>query len=108
MAPFPDPAPVLPQDEKSAFTWDQLVVIWQVIGRLVRGGVPARVHFVDGAFSPREAGLKGDDTSATSFLISMQEELEPYFDPASAISPIDRSLVKALYEPLYQALRDMN
>ncbi|SIM53460.1 signal recognition particle [Micromonospora cremea] len=98
----------LPQDEKSAFTWDQLVVIWQVIGRLVRGGVPARVHFVDGAFSPREAGLKGDDTPATSLLISMRQELEPYFDPASAISPIDRSLVRALYEPLYQALRDMN
>lgn len=98
----------LPPDEKSAFTWDQLVVIWQVIGRLVRGGVPARVYFVDGAFSPREAGLAGDDTPATSLLASMLNELAPYFDEESTASPIDRSLVEALYDPLYRALRAMD
>ncbi|MFV2022637.1 signal recognition particle [Micromonospora sp. LOL_023] len=98
----------LPPDEKSAFTWDQLVVIWQVIGRLVRGGVAARVYFVDGAFSPREAGFTGDDTPATSLLASMLHELAPYFDPESAQTAIDRSLVQALYDPLYRALRDMN
>lgn len=98
----------LPPDEKSAFTWDQLVVIWQVIGRLVRGGVAARVYFVDGAFSPREAGFTGDDTPATSLLASMLHELAPYFDPESAQTAIDRSLVQALYGPLYRALRDMN
>ncbi|MEV6931438.1 signal recognition particle [Dactylosporangium sp. NPDC051485] len=98
----------LPPDEKSAFTWDQLVVIWQVIGRLVRGGVAARVYFVDGAFSPREAGLSGDDTPATSLLTSMLHELKPYFESDSSISPIDRSLVDALYDPLYRALRDMD
>ena len=42
----------LPPDEKVSVTWDQLVVMWQVIGRLVRGGVPARVVFVDAAFAP--------------------------------------------------------
>ena len=98
----------LPPDEKTAFTWDQLVVIWQVIGRLVRGGVAARVYFVDGAFAPREAGFTGDDTPATSLLASMLHELAPYFDPESAQSAIDRSLVQALYDPLYRALRDMN
>jgi hypothetical protein len=98
----------LPPDEKSAFTWDQLVVIWQVIGRLVRGGVAARVYFVDGAFSPREAGFTGDDTPATSLLASMLHELTPYFDDDSATSPIDRSLVEALYDPLYRALRAMD
>ncbi|WP_285598530.1 hypothetical protein [Kineosporia sp. NBRC 101731] len=97
----------LPDTEKSAFTWDQLVVIWQVIGRLVRGGVAARVYFVDGAFSPREARLSGEDTPATSLLLSMLEELKPYFDPESTKSPIDRSLVNALYDPLYRALNDM-
>jgi hypothetical protein len=98
----------LPPDEKSAFTWDQLVVIWQVIGRLVRGGVAARVYFVDGAFSPRESGFIGDDTPSTSLLLSMLDELAPYFDPDSPKSAIDRSLVEALYDPLYRALRDMN
>lgn len=98
----------LPEDEKVSFTWDQLVVMWQVIGRLVRGGVPARVVFVDAAFSPREAGLQAVDTPATSLLASMRSVLEPYFDPHSPEPPIDKSLVEALYEPLYRALTDMD
>jgi hypothetical protein len=38
----------------------------------------------------------------------MLHELQPYFEPGSGIDPIDRSLVRALYEPLYLALRDMS
>jgi hypothetical protein len=37
----------LPDAERDAVTWSQLVTIWQVIGRLVRGGSPARVFFCD-------------------------------------------------------------
>jgi hypothetical protein len=97
----------LPEDEKLSFTWDQLVVMWQVIGRLVRGGVPARVVFVDAAFSPREAGLTAVDTPATSLLLSMRQVLSPYFtgDPSTGL--VDRSLVRYLYEPLYQALANL-
>jgi hypothetical protein len=103
----------LRDNEKSAFTWDQLVVMWQVIGRLVRGGVPARVVFVDAAFSPREAGFQAIDTPDTSLLASMREVLDPYFDadapadPDREPAPIDKSLVRELYEPLYRALADM-
>ncbi|WP_329584610.1 signal recognition particle [Kitasatospora sp. NBC_01250] len=98
----------LPAAEKTAFTWDQLVVMWQVIGRLVRGGVPARVVFVDAAFSPREAGLNAVDTPTTGLLASMCELLAPYFNDQSTVPAIERSLVKALYEPLYRALADMD
>ncbi len=94
----------LEPDEKAAFTWDQLVVMWQVIGRLVRGGVAARVVFVDAAFSPLEAGLVASDTPATSLLLSMRQVLAPYFTDDPTTSPLDRSLVTALYEPLYTAL----
>jgi hypothetical protein len=100
----------LPEKEKRAFTWDQLVVIWQVIGRLVRGGVPARAIFIDAAFSPKEAGLDGKiapDTPETSLLRSMHAVLAPYFDAAPPAQPLDRSLVEALYEPLYLALAAM-
>ncbi|MFI0774663.1 signal recognition particle [Streptomyces sp. NPDC021212] len=99
----------LREDEKTAFTWDQLVVMWQVIGRLVRGGVPARVVFVDAAFSPREAGFHATDTPETSLLASAREVLAPYFDsdPDSELTPVDKSLVQELYEPLYRALADM-
>ncbi|MCT2584649.1 pPIWI_RE_Z domain-containing protein [Actinophytocola gossypii] len=94
--------------EKISFTWDQLVVMWQVIGRLVRGGVDARVVCVDAAFAPRQAGFEAVDTPETSLLASMRAVLEPYFVDDPATTPLDRSLVHALYEPLYQALADLD
>jgi hypothetical protein len=99
----------LKPEEKVAFTWDQLVVMWQVIGRLVRGGVPARVVFVDAAFFPREAGLIAADTPDTSLLLSMRNVLDPYFAGApEETRPADRSLVRFLYGPLYQALSGLS
>lgn len=98
----------LTPDEKISFTWDQLVVMWQVIGRLVRGGVPARVICVDAAFAPRQAGFHAIDTPATSLLASMRAVLDPYFTAHPTTAPLDRSLVHALYEPLYQALGDLD
>ncbi|WP_112490013.1 pPIWI_RE_Z domain-containing protein [Streptomyces bacillaris] len=107
----------LSDDEKVSFTWDQLVVIWQVIGRLVRGGVPARVVFVDAPFATRAAAGKSvPDTWRTSLLLAMRHVLDPYLTPSpdnaptpdgSPVTPLDRALVKALYEPLYTALTDI-
>lgn len=97
----------LPRDEQEAFTWDQLVVMWQVIGRLVRGGVPARVVFVDAAFAPRRASLSGSDTPSTSLLDSMHDVLRPYFEPDSGVRAADRDIVEMLYRPFYQALDRM-
>lgn len=98
----------LTPDEKISFTWDQLVVMWQVIGRLVRGGVPARVVCIDAAFAPRQAGFHAVDTPTTSLLVSMRAVLEPYFTSDPATTPLDCSLARALYEPLYQALADLD
>ena len=74
----------------------------------MRGGVPARAVFVDAAFSPNEAGLTATDTPATSLLLSMRSVLEPYFTGDPPATEIDRSLVGALYEPLYRALADID
>lgn len=99
----------LGEEEKASFTWDQLVVIWQVIGRLVRGGVPARVVFVDAPFAERMArGLTGD-TAETSLLASMLQVLAPYCGDSEPLSgspvpALDRVLVTTLYKPLYTAL----
>ncbi|KIH97640.1 signal recognition particle [Streptomonospora alba] len=98
----------LPEDEKTAFTWDQLVVIWQVIGRLVRGGVPARAVFVDAAFFPQEAAHRGEDTPRTGLLAGMHAVLGHYFNETSDAAAIDRSLVEALYEPLFTALSEID
>ncbi|MFF0967460.1 pPIWI_RE_Z domain-containing protein [Streptomyces sp. NPDC003703] len=104
----------LNEEEKISFTWDQLVVIWQVIGRLVRGGVPARVVFVDAPFASRAAARKKlPDTWHTSLLLAMRHVLDPYLAPSpgdattadgTPVTALDRALVKALYEPLHAAL----
>ncbi|WDT54191.1 pPIWI_RE_Z domain-containing protein [Streptomyces sp. G7(2002)] len=103
--------------EKTSFAWDQLVTIWQVIGRLVRGGVPARVVFVDAAFAPALAEAGAPPTAATrsgrrrnddGLLIKLRDVLAPYFDdetaPESFPDPADPALVRTLYHPLYDAL----
>ncbi len=114
--------------EKESFAWDQMVTIWQVIGRLVRGGVPARVVFMDAAFAPalaestapppapptapaakprRSRRRRTDD----GLLIKLRSVLAPYFEapadpagPQAFANPADPALVRTLYHPLYQAL----
>ncbi|MCQ8831732.1 hypothetical protein [Streptomyces malaysiensis] len=103
--------------EKESFAWDQLVTIWQVIGRLVRGGVPARVVFVDAAFAPRLAAAQARSLPANrrprwlddpGLLIRLRDVLATYFAPDSDTGvfpdPADPSLVRLLYRPLYEAL----
>ncbi|MFJ6102452.1 hypothetical protein ACIQHY_15800 [Streptomyces sp. NPDC092359] len=103
-------------DERHRVTWDMLVLMWQVIGRLVRGGVPARVVFVDAAFAPnRGAATRGPgtpenevpvwrpDTPETSLLHSMLEVLDPYFEP-DAKPAEERFIAQALYGPLRSML----
>lgn len=110
--------------EQTSFAWDQMVTIWQVIGRLVRGGVPARVVFVDAAFAPALAEARSptlDPITETAgrrrrradegLLAKLHQVLAPYFDPANDPetfpSPADPALVRTLYEPLYDALTQL-
>ncbi|MBW8485564.1 hypothetical protein [Actinomadura parmotrematis] len=97
----------LPAWEKDVFAWDQLVTLWQVIGRLVRGGVPARVVFVDAAFAPATA-RRGDGGPVTDGLLeSLHRVLGPYFAAPGGRTfddPADPAVARLLYEPLYNAL----
>ncbi|MFJ2198467.1 hypothetical protein [Streptomyces violaceusniger] len=107
----------LSEREKRSFTWDQLVTIWQVIGRLVRGGVPARVVFVDARFAPKTAKALAPGVQSSALpredglLTGLRDVLAPYFDPAVPASswpdPGDPAVARLLYEPLYAALRDI-
>ncbi|WP_086661854.1 hypothetical protein [Lentzea kentuckyensis] len=90
-------------DDKDGMTWSQLVGIWQVIGRLVRGGCPAEVYFCDAKFAPRLMGLRSDeDDTDISLIAGMRSVLAPYFDKPS--TDPDTHLVELLYEPLHHAL----
>ncbi|MDW8145208.1 MAG: hypothetical protein RMJ48_02745 [Roseiflexaceae bacterium] len=99
----------LDADDRRAITWTQLVTIWQVIGRLVRGGSPAKVFFCDAAFAPKTAAMSEEpDAPETSLLSSMRTVLRPYFSPDDQSVPeSDRILVQALYGPFYTALEKM-
>ncbi|MFF3995125.1 hypothetical protein ACFYX8_17740 [Streptomyces cyaneofuscatus] len=94
-------------DDREAITWDLLVLIWQVIGRSVRGAVPTRVAFVDAAFSPHLAAggaSQEPDTPRSSLLHSIHSVLEPYFTPGADVPADDRHIVRALYRPMWTAL----
>ncbi|AZK96491.1 MULTISPECIES: pPIWI_RE_Z domain-containing protein [Streptomyces] len=101
----------LEEHEKESFAWDQLVTLWQVIGRLVRGGVPARVVFVDAAFAPDLAaeqaggGAPRRPRRDPGLLVRLRRVLEPYFTEHKGP---DAELVRTLYEPLYKALVELN
>ncbi|MEU0840950.1 hypothetical protein ABZ370_15960 [Streptomyces sp. NPDC005962] len=91
-------------DERERVTWDMLVLMWQVIGRLVRGGVPARVVFVDVAFAPnRGATPSRPDTPTSSLLHSVLEVLNPYFAGDTKTAE-EQFIARALYEPLRRML----
>jgi pPIWI RE three-gene island domain Z len=92
--------------ERDQLTWHLMVSMWQVIGRLVRGGVEARVYFCDAKFDPMRCGLKEKDVS---LLAEMRRVLHPYFsdDSNSTISQHDRAIVSSLYRPLFQALEKL-
>ncbi|MFF3003869.1 hypothetical protein ACFVTF_13775 [Kitasatospora sp. NPDC057940] len=91
-------------EDRAQVTWDILVLMWQVIGRLVRGGVPARVVFVDAAFAPNRASCPpAADTAKSSLLHSILEVLDPYFQDGA--TPADHEfIVRALYQPLWRML----
>jgi hypothetical protein len=97
----------LPKQERSMVTWTQLVTIWQVIGRLVRGGSPARVYFVDAAFGshfiPEESGERQQVQGG--LITEMKNVLSPYFEKESGVDPRILSLVRTLYGPFYEALK---
>ncbi|MEU3963080.1 hypothetical protein AB0F42_25260 [Streptomyces buecherae] len=91
--------------DREQVTWDLLVLMWQVIGRLVRGGVPARVVFVDAAFAPhRAATVAHADTPESSLLHSVLDVLDPYFAGGDARPADEQFIVRALYEPLWRML----
>lgn len=95
----------LGEQDRTALAWTQLVTIWQVIGRLVRGGCEARVHFCDAKFAPAAASRQQErDDASDSLLVGMYEALHAYLGVAGANAE-DRELVDALYGPLYQALQ---
>lgn len=93
--------------ERSALYWTQMVLTWQCIGRLLRGGVPARVHFIDGKWAPARAGLLDrtrTDDEKTSMLLGYRHILRTSINNAD---PVHREIARALYGSFAEALENL-
>jgi pPIWI RE three-gene island domain Z len=95
-------------DEKNltAMHWDITVSLWQVVGRLIRGGSNAELFWCDAKFGLNVAQMnEQEDTPSTSILVGIRDLLQPYFeDSEEQINKIDKQIVQALYRPFYEAI----
>ena len=92
----------LSPEERSVLCWTQLVSIWQVIGRLVRGGVPCRVYFLDVRFADNFTNNK-KETETTSLLVGIIKELDKLME---SDIPYELQLAEALYGAFLDALKN--
>lgn len=92
--------------DREALLWTQLVLVWQCIGRLLRGGASARVHFVDAKWAEVTSGLRpgARDTEATSMLVGFRSILHQALNQAD---PAQRNICSLLYGPLATALESL-
>ena len=90
-------------EERSVLCWTQLVSIWQIIGRLVRGGVPCLVHFLDDRFAPASADNEIDDET-TSLLVGIIQELSCELNGDDK-QPYEKTLGNSLYGAFFNALK---
>lgn len=84
----------LAHDLYQELLWDQFVVVWQTIGRLVRRGRPTRIFFVDGAF---------DQKSGRSMLRGWSEILAGYLGSNVHKEYLEKQFAETLYTPAYKA-----
>jgi hypothetical protein len=88
--------------ERSVLCWTQLVSMWQVIGRLVRGGVPCNIYFLDIRFADNFAEEKQEDETS-SLLVGIIKELEHLMQ---SDVPYELTLANSLYGAFLQALKN--
>jgi pPIWI RE three-gene island domain Z len=93
----------LTDDERTVLCWTQLVSIWQITGRLVRGGVPCIVHFMDAKFAPLSVKSECDNKSS-SLLVGIIKELQSTIE-AEGTHPWQKTIAKSLYGAFYNSLK---
>ncbi|MFW6026476.1 MAG: hypothetical protein ACOCRX_09045, partial [Candidatus Woesearchaeota archaeon] len=89
-------------DEKTLFNVyaNQFVLIWQAIGRLLRGNSHAQIYFCDQKMN--SSFSEGVDPIRNSMLVGFYCLLKKYF---ISEDNYQRQIVEALYTPVYEALQ---
>jgi hypothetical protein len=93
----------LEDDERTALLWTQFVLVWQCIGRLLRGGATARVHFVDARWA-ENSPIGSKDTEKTSMLLGFRRILQQV---TRAPDPLHRAIATTLYGEAAQAFSNI-
>ena len=98
----------LPPEFQAQFAWDLITLIWQTVGRGIRGGCPVFVGFVDAQFAPNSFHYTDSesavDSPGTSVLVQMINQLQIALDAKQ--NPQDSHIAKTLYESFYQVLSE--
>ena len=92
----------LDNHERSVLCWTQLISMWQVVGRLVRGGVPCLIYFLDIRFADN-FNNKEKDNETSSLLVGIIKELELLME---SDTPYQRTLAHSLYRAFLKALKN--
>ena len=94
---------MMPSQQKAQFAWDLITILWQTVGRGIRGGVPVFVGFIDHRFAPQT--FSGElDTKDSSCLMQCVAQLELAI---ASEHNLDHGVASLLYQPFYQKLRDL-
>jgi hypothetical protein len=87
------------EELRTPLLWTQFVLVWQCIGRLLRGEASARVHFVDARWA-ENSPMGQRDTEQTSMLLGFRRILQQAIaDP----DPARRAIATTLYGEAAQA-----
>lgn len=98
---------LMTDEAQAQFAWDSIALIWQAVGRGIRGGAPVYAGFVDAAFAPRTfAAGESKETSRTSVLLRCIECLKSCIEDTEVSDPRSE-LAKILYAPFYEALKNV-
>lgn len=90
----PDYWSLLSNDEREMMGWYTFVPVWQMIGRLLRGGRDARVFFCDAKFSAKQV----DEPDGLSMLEVWQTIMDKNRNDV---------LFQSLYGPFMEAIHQM-
>lgn len=92
----PDYWKILNDKEREILSWYLFILMWQMIGRLLRGGSAARVFYVDAKFAFKSA-VGEKDTIRTSLLKSWKEMM----------SREDDFIFNELYGPFINSIKHL-
>lgn len=88
---------------------DTFIDTWQLEGRLIRGGVDARVYFADSSFAPNTKEGVENDSISTSMLLGWKYLWKDILEnPVNEKEGLIKTILEELYSIRLEGLKDIN